>query len=294
MASETAKPLLEIDNLTVQYGHGGAHTTALDNISFNMAEGEDVAIVGESGSGKSTFGLAVSRLLPVNARLRCRAFKFNGQDVDQHPPGRLPSPPAGLSMVFQDALASLDPVWTIASQFLAIIQHTCGLGREDALESARIWLARVGLDDTKRVLAARPYELSGGMRQRVMLALALCSGPKLLIADEPTSALDASRAWSVMELMYQLARDAGASVLLITHDLVLSQAFSRRTVVMRGGRILDDCPTDRLFSDATDSYTHGLARCIPTLLSADMDQLPTLQDIGEQHAGAAVVEAVGP
>jgi peptide/nickel transport system ATP-binding protein len=178
-------------------------------------------------------------------------------------------------MVFQDAMTSLDPVWTIGSQLSAVLKASGGFSRQERVAQAEAWLRRVGLHDTERVLRSRPYELSGGMRQRVMLAIALCGRPKLLIADEPTSALDASLARDVMELLVELAGELGTALLVVSHDIQLCSEYSDRTLVMYGGRVVEETPSSGL-SEARHPYTKGLLRSIPTLESADLDVLPTI------------------
>jgi peptide/nickel transport system ATP-binding protein len=180
-------------------------------------------------------------------------------------------------MVFQDAMTSLDPVWTIGSQLSAVIRASENVSRKEARERSRYWLSRVGLNDTDRVLKNHPYELSGGMRQRAMMALALCGRPRLLIADEPTSALDASLSRQTMDLFVELTEGAGAALLIISHDIRLCQEYSDRTLVMYRGRLVEQGPSETLSSTAKHPYTVGLLRCIPTLESALLDELPTIE-----------------
>jgi ABC-type dipeptide/oligopeptide/nickel transport system ATPase component len=182
-------------------------------------------------------------------------------------------------MMFQDAMTSLDPVWTIGSQMHSVLKANDHLSRKASKEKARNWLNRVGLRDTERVLKARPYELSGGMRQRAMLALALAGNPKLLIADEPTSALDASLSREAMDLLVELAEDFGTALLIISHDISLSQEYAERTVVMFEGKIVEQGISSSLAQTATHPYTVGLLQCIPTLESADLEELPTLASV---------------
>jgi peptide/nickel transport system ATP-binding protein len=179
-------------------------------------------------------------------------------------------------MVFQDAMTSLDPVWTIAQQLKSVLSANGSRSRREIADRSHEWLRRVGLPEGDRILRSRPYELSGGMRQRVMLALALCGNPKLLIADEPTSALDASLSRDMMELLVELVRDLGTSLLIVSHDIQLCTEYSDRMLVMYGGRIVEEGPSSSLARDARHPYTMGLLRCVPTLESATLDELPTL------------------
>ena len=173
-------------------------------------------------------------------------------------------------------MTSLDPVWTVGSQLAAVIRNNARCGRRETRERAAEWLRRVGLHDVRRVLAARPYELSGGMRQRVMIAIALSARPRLLIADEPTSALDATLSGELMELLVGLTDELGAALLMVSHDIALCQAYTDRTLVMYRGRAVERGPSATLARTATHPYTRGLIACIPRLENADADRLPTM------------------
>jgi oligopeptide/dipeptide ABC transporter ATP-binding protein len=195
-------------------------------------------------------------------------------------------------MVFQDAMTSLDPVWTIGSQLGAVLKAGGAKSRRDRAVEAERWLRRVGLNDTERVLKARPYELSGGMRQRVMLAIALCGKPSLLIADEPTSALDASLARDVMELLVELTTDLGTALLVVSHDIQLCSEYSDRTIVMYSGRVVEESNSSELMS-AAHPYTAGLLLSIPTLESASLDVLPTIAPAPALAAGSIMLAGCG-
>jgi oligopeptide/dipeptide ABC transporter ATP-binding protein len=187
-------------------------------------------------------------------------------------------------MVFQDAATSLDPVWTIGSQLRDVIRTTRGVDRKRATEIATGWLVKVGLTDTRRVLASRPYELSGGMRQRAMIALALSGKPQLLIADEPTSALDASLSREVMELLVTLTDELGTGLLIVSHDIHLCQGYADRMLVMYGGRIVETGAAATLERDARHPYTRALLRSVPTLETARLPRLPTITaPVAGQH-----------
>ncbi|MEV8547998.1 ABC transporter ATP-binding protein [Streptomyces sp. NPDC051572] len=283
---DAASPLLTVTDLTVRYGASGARpVTALDGVSLTIARGERVALVGESGSGKTTMGLAVAGFLTgPDVEVSTGSLVFDGTALARTDRSRLPRRTPGMSMMFQDAMTSLDPVWTIGSQLRALLRAGAKLTRKEQNERAREWLTRVGLSDTDRVMKSRPYELSGGMRQRAMLALALAGSPKLLIADEPTSALDASLAREAMELLVELTDDFGASLLIVSHDIHLCQDYADRTMVMYGGRIVEHGASRTLAETATHPYTVGLLRCIPTLDSATLDELPTLARVAAELA----------
>jgi peptide/nickel transport system ATP-binding protein len=276
-------PLVTVDGLTVRYGAGAP--PAVDDASFTLGRGERVALVGESGSGKTTLGLALAGFLTQGSvQITARTLEFDAAPLARANRSRLPARTPGLSMVFQDAMTSLDPVWTIGSQLRAVIRAGGKISRSEVRERSRYWLSRVGLTDTERVLSARPYELSGGMRQRAMMAIALCGRPRLLIADEPTSALDASLARDVMELFVELGAEFGTTLLIVSHDILLAQEYTDRTFVMYGGRIVEQCESARLATEATHPYTIGLLRCVPTLESAGLDELPTLASVAAELA----------
>jgi ABC-type glutathione transport system ATPase component len=186
-------------------------------------------------------------------------------------------------MVFQDAMSALDPVWTVGSQLIAAIRSTGEVTATEARGLAADWLRRVELRDPARVLKARPYELSGGMRQRVMLAIAVSTNPRLLIADEPTSALDPSTAREAMRLMRDLVEQQGIALLLISHDIALSREFTGRTAILHRGRIVETGASHALAATVRHPYAAGLLRCVPTLASADLDWLPTMQETGGQE-----------
>jgi ABC-type dipeptide/oligopeptide/nickel transport system ATPase component len=283
-AATEPSELLVVEDLTVRYAvETPTPVTALVGANLTLRRGERVAVVGESGSGKTTLGLAIAGFLTgPGIEVTAKTLAFDGTPITRHSVSRMPRRTPGLAMVFQDAMTSLDPVWTIGSQMHSVLKANDHLNRKESKEKARSWLARVGLTDTRRVLKSRPYELSGGMRQRAMLALALASQPKLLIADEPTSALDASLSREAMDLLVELAEDFGTSLLIISHDIMLSQEYAERTIVMYGGRIVEEGASATLAETATHPYTIGLLRCIPTLESAELEVLPTLASVSEE------------
>lgn len=257
---------------------GDVGTPAVRDVTLAIGRGEHVAIVGESGSGKSTFALAVAGFLDGHvAEVEASRLRVAGREASGTVAERLPRRRPGVTMMFQDAMTSLDPVWTVGSQLRAVLGAQGRQTRRDREERCRYWLDRVGLRDTRRVLASRPGELSGGMRQRVMLALALASEPELLVADEPTSALDASLAREVMELLLELTETSDASVLIVSHDITLCAQYVDRIAVMYRGELVETIAADAL-DDARHPYTRALLACVPTLDSASRDRLPTLAD----------------
>jgi ABC-type dipeptide/oligopeptide/nickel transport system ATPase component len=260
--------------------HYGANTAAVEDVSLRIMRGERVALVGESGSGKTTLGLAIAGFLTQpGVSVSAKTLEFEGQAIPTGSTSRLPTRVPAIAMVFQDAMTSLDPVWTIGSQLRAVIRANEKVSRKETEDRARHWLERVGLPDTKRILKNRSYELSGGMRQRIMIALALCGQPKLLIADEPTSALDASLSRKTMDLLLQLTQDFDTSLLIVSHDIRLCQEYSDTTMVMYRGHLVEAGPSATLDSNAQHPYTIGLLSCIPTLDRAFDDELPTLETV---------------
>ncbi|GAA4675650.1 ABC transporter ATP-binding protein [Frondihabitans cladoniiphilus] len=271
--------LLRVDGLTVAYGDGESRSIAVASASFALSEGERIAIVGESGSGKTTLALAIAGLLVTpSARIHSEGLHFDGRELVRGRTKTLPMRTPGMSMVFQDAMTSLDPVETIGTQFGAVLRGVGKLKRRETRERAAEWLRAVGLHDVERILGLRPYELSGGMRQRVMVALAICSRPRLLIADEPTSALDASVSRDVMDLLADMTERENASLLVVSHDIELCRMYADRIIVMYHGEIVDICRASSIEEDATSEYTQALLACVPTLESSSLPLLPTLDD----------------
>lgn len=278
MSGEDA--LLAVKDLTVRYG-GPSGTIAVRGVSFTVGYGERVALVGESGSGKTSLGLAVAGFLTDSAaHISFESMSLADRRIGATGRRRSPLPrkTAGISMMFQDAMTSLDPQWTIGAQMRAVLRGNARMNRTQTRETLAHWLQRVGLADVDRVLAARPYELSGGMRQRVMLATVLCGNPRLIIADEPTSALDASVTRQTMELLTDLSNDLGTSLLIISHDINMCLEYAQRTLVMYQGDIVDAATSTSLAAEATHPYTRGLLACIPRLDSRHLNRLPTLAD----------------
>jgi peptide/nickel transport system ATP-binding protein len=267
-----------VADLSVRYQ--GAPAPAVRSATFTIGRGERVALVGESGSGKSTLGLAVAGFLTApGVAVTAQRIAFDGAPVARPEGSRIPVRTPGISMVFQDAMTSLDPVATVGSQLRTVLGAVERVSRRAAVAQAEEWLRRVGLTDTRRVMRARPYELSGGMRQRVMIALALCGRPRLVIADEPTSALDASLAKATMELLLELSRDLGTSLLIVSHDIHLCAEYSDRMFVMYHGEIVEQLRSATALADAWHPYSTGLLQCVPTLADAHRETLPTLDEV---------------
>jgi peptide/nickel transport system ATP-binding protein len=268
--------VLRVRDLNVTYGSNHA----VRHADLEVRRGERVAIVGESGSGKTSLGNAIAGFLePGAATVEVDTLELDGTSIVRTGVApRIPVRTPGLSMIFQDAMSSLDPVWSIGSQLVAVLRATEKVSKKQATADALERLRAVGITDPERVMGAKSFELSGGMRQRVMMAIALSSKPALLIADEPTSALDASLAVGAMQLMVDLAEQEGAAVLMITHDIELCKRFTDFVVVMYHGEIVEQIASKDL-DHATHPYTRGLLECVPTLASARLDELPTLESV---------------
>ncbi|MBF6589484.1 MAG: ABC transporter ATP-binding protein [Ktedonobacterales bacterium] len=270
--------LLEVKNLKVQFKTREGPIHAVEGVSFHVDEGEALGIVGESGSGKSVTSLAVMRLLPTPpAEIPDGEILFEGKDLLELPESQMRKVRGGdIAMIFQDPMTSLNPVLTIERQLIEPLQLHLGLRRSQARNRARELLEAVGIPDAARRLRGYPHQFSGGMRQRVMIAIAIAANPKLLIADEPTTALDVTVQAQILELIGRLRRDLNTSVILITHDLGVVAGITDRINVMYAGYIAESAPTDELFANPRHPYTLGLLGSIPHL---DEPTIGTLQTI---------------
>lgn len=269
---------IAVEGFSVAYRADGELIPAISDVSFSLKPSERLAVVGESGSGKTTIATAIAGLLPASvARVEYSAARIAGRDVDMRPSGSvIPRSRDGVSMIFQDAMTSLDPVSTVGHQFRTVLDPAGRKGRAKVRAEAAEWIDRVGIPGPERVLKLHSYEMSGGMRQRVMIALALCSAPALLIADEPTSALDVAVSQRIMELILELTAEAGTAVIAITHDIDLARRYMDHTLVLYKGEAQDLCRTEELASSERSAYTQALTACVPRLTDHDRDFLPTL------------------
>jgi peptide/nickel transport system ATP-binding protein len=279
LTSRTRGGALQIRGLQVTFPRAGGDgsVTAVQGFDLDLAQGERVAVVGESGSGKTSACLAIAGFLTEpSAVIEAEVARFGDDELALSPRiNPLQARRLSIAMIFQDALSSLDPVWRIESQFNAVFR-AAGVAKREWRFAATEWLIRLGLDDVDRVMRARPYELSGGMRQRVMLALTMASKPRLLIADEPTSALDAALGREILALISRLTEEAGISLLIVSHDINLVARYTDRVLVMYGGQVMESGAPDRLESHAAHPYTIDLLKSVPTLEMVDADQLPTI------------------
>jgi peptide/nickel transport system ATP-binding protein len=255
-----AEALLEVKNLRTSFG--SVH--AVDNVSFNVRRGEAVALVGESGCGKSVTAMSIMRLLTPPGKITGGSVSFKGRDLAQISERDMRNVRGNdIAMVFQEPMTSLNPVFKIGSQVAEAIRIHRKVSKKEAWKQAGEMLELVSIPDPVKRLQDYPHQLSGGMRQRVMIAIALSCDPELLIADEPTTALDVTIQAQIMELLASLQKKLGLAVLLITHDLGVVAEFCERVIVMYTGRVVEDAPVRQLFGNPAHPYTRGLLKSLP-------------------------------
>ncbi|WP_017777458.1 ABC transporter ATP-binding protein [Paraburkholderia kururiensis] len=275
---ESRAPLAEIEDLRIAFrGHDGALTEAVRGLSLTVKRGERLGIVGESGSGKSLTGRALLGLLPPAAQLSAKTLRFDGADLIGMP-ARERRKLCGreMGMILQDPKYSLNPVMTVGAQMReAFALHEPRLGRRAMREKILAALAAVHIRDPQRVATAYPHELSGGMGQRVMIAMMVSAGPKLLVADEPTSALDVLVSMQVLAILDEMIERHDTGLVFISHDLPLVMSFCDRVVVMYAGRVVETCAARDLVH-AQHPYTRGLLAANPPLTNPP-DTLPVLE-----------------
>lgn len=258
------EPLLRVQDLHTVFSTESGPVYAVNGVSFDLQDGEILGIVGESGSGKSVTAYAVMQILAPNARITQGSILYRREDVTRWNEAKLRRFRGGVcSIVFQDPMTSLNPVFTIGNQLAeAITLHTDKRGRQ-VTQRAEELLTMVGINDPKRRLAQYPFELSGGMRQRVMIAMALACEPEILIADEPTTALDVTVQAQILELIQNLQREMGMAVILVTHDLGVVAGMCDNVMVMYGGRVCERGTVEDVFYHPQHQYTKGLLRSVP-------------------------------
>jgi len=278
--------LLSIRDLSVRFRLPQGETVAVDGISLDLAEGEVLGIVGESGSGKSQILYAMMGLLAANGRASGQVL-FQGQDLLAHSPRDLDRVRGdALSMIFQDPMTSLNPYKRIGDRLAeGLIVHK-GLSKSAAHTEAVRMLDRVRIPDAAARALRFPHEFSGGMRQRVMIAMALLAKPRLLLADEPTTALDVTIQAQVLDLMAELGRETGTAIILVTHDLGVVARLCDRVVVLYGGRVMEEASAETLFDAPAHPYTRGLLAAMPRLETALTPRLGTIP--GKPRSGGAI------
>jgi peptide/nickel transport system ATP-binding protein/oligopeptide transport system ATP-binding protein len=258
--------LLEVDDLRIGFPVGGRMVEVVRGVSFRLDAGEALGLVGESGSGKSQTALAILHLLRPPGRVTGGAIRFDGQDLAQAGPAAMRRLRGGaISIVFQDAMAGLNPVFSIGTQLTDVITAHRRMGARAARDVAVEALELVGIRGAGTRLGAYPHQFSGGMRQRVLIAMAIACRPRLLIADEPTTALDVTVQAQIVALLAELRARLGLSLLFITHNLDLMAEICDRAVVLYGGRVMEDAPVAALFGAPRHPYTRALLDCVPRL-----------------------------
>jgi oligopeptide transport system ATP-binding protein len=257
--------LLSVRDLRTYFETEDGTVRAVDGISFDLKHGETLGIVGESGSGKSVTNLSVLRLIQSPpGRIVSGEVLFHGQDILSLPPDEVRKIRGKrISMIFQDPMTSLNPFMRISKQLMEITELHLGHTREQAYEHAIKMLETVGIPDARTRVDSYPHEFSGGMRQRVMIAMALACEPELLIADEPTTALDVTIQAQILELIKNLKSETGTSVILITHDLGVVAGMTDDIIVMYAGKVFEQAPTRELFAAPGNPYTKGLLKSVP-------------------------------
>jgi peptide/nickel transport system ATP-binding protein len=272
--------LLEVENLQTHFRGPDGITRAVDGVSFHVHAGETVAIVGESGCGKSVTAMSILRLIPEPPGKIAGAIRFNGRDLLKCSEREMRAIRGNeISMIFQEPMTSLNPVLTVGWQIGETLRLHQGLSGQAAEARAVEMLRLVGIPEPERRVREYPHQLSGGMRQRVMIAIALACNPKLLIADEPTTALDVTIQAQILDLMRDLKRRVGAAIVIITHDLGVVAEVAERVIVMYAGRKVEEAEVGRLFRNPRHPYTQGLLGSLPKLGSSLTGGQTRLQEI---------------
>jgi len=274
-------PLLEIDDLQVAFETEDGLLHAVDGVSFQVDAGRTLGIVGESGCGKSVTASSILRLVPSPpGRILGGAVRFTGADILRFTSEELSNIRGKeISMIFQDPMTSLNPVFTVERQMREVLALRFGLGKAEARERSAEMLRTVGIADPEERLAAYPHELSGGMKQRVMIAMALLCEPRLLIADEPTTALDVTIQAQILHLIKDLQKRTGAAVIFITHDMGVIAEICDEVAVMYAGRVVEQGDVVEIFERSKHPYTKGLLESIPKKGTSKKSELPTIEGL---------------
>jgi peptide/nickel transport system ATP-binding protein len=293
-------PVLRVVGLRTEFRAGGGFVPAVEDMSFDLHRGETVGLVGESGCGKSATAMSILRLIPADAgRIASGAVFYDNQDLMRLNERDMRAVRGNkIAMIFQEPMTALNPVFTIGFQITESLRLHLGLSSRQAEERAVEMLRLVHIPEAARRLRAYPHELSGGMRQRAMIAIALCCNPAVLIADEPTTALDATIQAQIIELMKEIQDRLGTAILMITHDLGVVAETARRVIVIYGGRKVEEGSADQVFSAPRHPYTQGLLRAMPRLGDSrnarGRRRLHTIegavQSPGERGAGCAFAQ----
>ena len=265
-----AEAILEVKNLRTSFPTSGGFVHAVDNVSFSVRKGEALALVGESGCGKSVTAMSIMRLVAPPGRITAGEVRFKGRNLAELSEREMCTVRGNdIAMVFQEPMTSLNPVFKIGAQVAEAVRIHTKVSKKEAWRRAGEMLELVSIPDPIKRLDDYPHQLSGGMRQRVMIAMALSCDPELLIADEPTTALDVTIQAQIMELLASLQQRLGLAILLITHDLGIVAEFCERVIVMYTGRIVEESPVLDLFANPAHPYTRGLLRSLPSVSAGD-------------------------
>ena len=269
--------LLKIDDMSVRFQTPRGNLKAVNNVSIELLAGESLGVVGESGSGKTVLSRATMGLLPGTAT-RTGTITYHGQDISNLPKDEVRELwGTGMAMIFQDPMTALNPVRRIGSQLTESLTVRLGMNKKDAKEKAIELLKRVRIPDPEAMLRKFPYQLSGGMRQRIMIAIAVSCEPELLFADEPTTALDVTVQAQVLELLTELRKEANMAMILVTHDLGVVAGHTDKIAVMYAGDVVEYAPTRQLFANMKMPYTEALLKSIPRLETPTGSRLPVIE-----------------
>lgn len=270
------KSILNIKNLSVKYQQDYSSHYAIQNLNLDLKEGETLGIVGESGCGKSTLALSILDLLPKYTQQE-GIIHLLGNEITSNAKSLLPKMRGkDISIIFQDAISSLNPYLRIKTQLIETIQQHRSLSHQEILTNIKHTLDQVGLNDHQRILNSYPHQLSGGMNQRIMIAMAILLKPKLLIADEPTTALDVVTQSKILDLLKKIQKETGMALLLISHDLGVIDQMCEKIAVMYAGKIIEQGPCHLILKQPKHPYTESLIRCLPSIKSSKVDFLPDL------------------
>jgi peptide/nickel transport system ATP-binding protein len=274
------RPLLEVEGLKTEFHLRHSHVGAVDGVSFSVAAGECVGLVGESGCGKTTAGLSIMKLLPSVGHVTAGTVRLDGRDLLPLSEKQMEAIRGNdVAMIFQDPMTSLNPTWTIGRQISEAVRLHRDVTKEQTLARAMEVLGLVGMPRPEERLGRYPHELSGGLRQRVMIAMALACNPRLLIADEPTTALDVTIQAQILDLLRELKQQIDAAIVLITHDLGVVAEMAQRVIVMYAGRKAEEAPVKPLFRRPLHPYTKGLLGSMPRLGAPEAGLPPRLAEI---------------
>jgi oligopeptide transport system ATP-binding protein len=279
--SAPADPILAVEGLRTEFVTDDGLVRAVDGVSFTLGRGEVLGIVGESGCGKSVTNLSILRLLArPQGRVAAGRVLFQGRDVLAIPEREMRSIRGNrIAMIFQDPMTSLNPYLTVEEQLVEVARLHLRLTRAQAVARAVDLLTRVGIPDAARRVRSFPHEFSGGMRQRVMIAMALLCDPEVLIADEPTTALDVTIQAQILDLLAEIRRERGMSIILVTHDLGVVAGVCDRILVMYAGRVVEEASTRDLFARPTHPYTLGLLRSVPRVEASAHGRLASIEGL---------------